>query len=33
MLFPQNNNLVGLRFMACILVFLSPRSILLFAKI
>jgi hypothetical protein len=33
MLSPQNNNLIGLHFMACIFVFLSPRSILLFAKI
>jgi hypothetical protein len=33
MLFPQNNNLIGLHFMACIFIFLSPRSILLFAKI
>jgi hypothetical protein len=32
-LFPQNNILIGLHFMACIFVFLSPRSILLFAKI
>jgi hypothetical protein len=32
MFFPQNNNLIGLHFMACIFVYLSPRSILLFLQ-
>jgi hypothetical protein len=33
MLFTQNNNLIGLHFMACIFLFLSPRLISLFEKI
>jgi hypothetical protein len=31
--FHLNNNLIGLHFMACIFLFLSPRSISIFEKI
>jgi hypothetical protein len=31
--FHPNNNLIGLHFMACIFLFLSPKTILIFEKI